>query len=379
MLKAGFVCVSVTLLLYQKAPMFFPRFNAIWHDTIRRNVFQGSKQRPGQMTGLGYFDWLISSMTTHAISIDDIRKAANRIAKQIHVTPVLTCETINHCAGRSLFFKCENFQKVGAFKFRGASNAVARLPQDVAQRGVVTHSSGNHAQALALAAKMRGIPASLVIPRNAPAVKRRAVEGYGGRVISCEPTLEARESTAENVLAETKGTLIPPFNHPDIMAGQGTVALELLELLPDLDAIIAPVGGGGLLSGIAVAAKSINPQISIVGAEPEGANDAARSKTSGKLQTNADPRTIADGLLTSLGSLTWPIIRDLVDDIITVSDDEIRTSMKIVWERMKIIIEPSSAVALAAVFREEFQNKEGLSRIGVILSGGNLDLDLWRW
>ena len=282
-------------------------------------------------------------------------------------------------AGRSLFFKCEQLQKVGAFKFRGACNAVYRLTSAVAARGVVTHSSGNHAQALALAAKLRNIPAHIVMPSNASPVKRRAVEGYGARVIPCEPKLEAREATAAAVLAETGATLIPPYNHPDVIAGQGTAALELLEQAPGLDAIIAPVGGGGLLCGVTLAAKATNPAIRIFAAEPKGADDAARSKAAGTLVLQTGPRTVADGLLTSLGDLTWPVLRDFVERVVTVSEDEIVAAMRLAWERAKLLIEPSAAVALAAALASEFRGLDGMRRVGIILSGGNVDLDALPW
>jgi threonine dehydratase/serine racemase len=318
-------------------------------------------------------------MTSYGIDFKDIRHAAWRIAGQAHRTPVMTCATLDRLAGRALFFKCENLQKVGAFKFRGACNAVARLTSEAAARGVVTHSSGNHAQALALAARLRGIAAHIVMPSNAPAVKRRAVEGYGGRVIECVPTLAAREETAAAVVAETGATLIPPYDHPDIIAGQGTAALELLEEVPDLDAIVAPVGGGGLMAGVTIAARGIRPGIRVFAAEPAGADDAARSKASGKLIPQTGPNTVADGLLTSLGTLTWPILRDLVERVVVVNDDEILASMRLAWERAKLVIEPSAAVAVAAVFSEEFRKQPGLARVGVILSGGNVDLDRLPW
>jgi threonine dehydratase len=292
---------------------------------------------------------------------------------------VATCTTIDRIAGRRVFFKCEHLQKVGAFKFRGACNAVIKLPDELATRGVVTHSSGNHAQAVALAARMRGIDAHIVMPSNALAVKRRAVEGYGGRVIACVPTLEARETMAEAVIAETGATFIHPYDHPDIIAGQGTSALELLDQVPQLDAIVAPVGGGGLLSGICVAAKGLDPSIRIFAAEPLGADDAARSMAAGKLIPQTGPDTIADGLLTSLGELTWPIIRDHVERVVTVSEEEIVAAMRLAWERAKLLIEPSAAVAVAAVLSEEFQAVEGVDRVGVVLSGGNADLDNLPW
>ena len=285
-------------------------------------------------------------MSDYAVNLDAVKDAAKRIAGRAHRTPVATCATIDRLAGRSLYFKCEHLQKVGAFKFRGASNAVWKLPEETARRGVVTHSSGNHAQALALAAKQRGIPAHIVMPRTASPVKRRAVEEYGGRVVLCEPTLEARETTAAAVLAETGGTLIPPYNHPDVIAGQGTIALELLEQAPNLDALIAPVGGGGLLAGVTLAAKALKPTIRLFAAEPLGADDAARSKAAGKLIPQTGPKTLADGLLTSLGDLTWPVIRDLVEQVVTVSDEEIVGAMRLAWERAKLLIEPSAAVAV---------------------------------
>ena len=318
-------------------------------------------------------------MTTYAADLTTIRAAAARIAGIAHVTPVATCATLDRLAGRSLFFKCEHLQKVGAFKFRGACNAVRKLTDAVAARGVVTHSSGNHAQALALAAQLRGIPAHIVMPSNASPVKRRAVEGYGTRVIACEPNLEARETTAAAVLAETGGTLIPPYNHPDVIAGQGTTALELLEQVPGLDAIITPVGGGGLLSGVTLAAKGINPAMRIFAAEPKGADDAARSKAAGTLIPQTGPHTIADGLLTSLGDLTWPVLRDLVERVITVSEEEIVAAMRVAWERAKLLIEPSAAVAVAVTLSAEFRGLEGMRRVGVVLSGGNVNLDALPW
>jgi threonine dehydratase/serine racemase len=318
-------------------------------------------------------------MKPYAIDLTDVRAAAQRIAGFAHKTPVATCATLDRLAGRSLFFKCEHLQKVGAFKFRGACNAVMHLAPEVAARGVVTHSSGNHAQALALAAKLRGIPAHIVMPRTASPVKRRAVEEYGGRVVACEPTLAAREEMAAAVVAQTGGTMIPPYDYPDVMAGQGTTALELLEQVPGLEAVVAPVGGGGLLSGLTIAAKSLSPAVRVFAAEPAGADDAARSKAAGTLIPQTGPRTIADGLLTSLGHLTWPIIRDEVDRVITVTDDEIISAMRLAWERAKLLIEPSAAVAVAAVLSPAFRTLAGMNRVGVVLSGGNLNLDDLPW
>jgi threonine dehydratase len=318
-------------------------------------------------------------MTTYAVDLQDVRAAARRIAGLAHRTPVATCTTIDRIAGRRVFFKCEHLQKVGAFKFRGACNAVIKLPDELATRGVVTHSSGNHAQAVALAARMRGVAAHIVMPSDALAVKRRAVEGYGAHVIECEPTLAARDATAEAVIAETGATFIHPYDHPDIIAGQGTSALELLDQVPQIDAIVAPVGGGGLLSGICVAAKGLDPSIRIFAAEPLGADDAARSMAAGKLIPQTGPDTIADGLLTSLGELTWPIIRDHVERVVTVSEEEIVAAMRLAWERAKLLIEPSAAVAVAAVLSEEFQAVAGINRVGIVLSGGNADLDNLPW
>lgn len=318
-------------------------------------------------------------MSTYAADLSSIREAAGRLHGKAHRTPVATCSTLDRRAGRSLFFKCEHLQKAGSFKFRGACNAVMRLSAEQAARGVVTHSSGNHAQALALAAKMRGIPAHIVLPRTAAPVKRRAVEEYGGRVIECVPTLEARETTAAAVLAETGGTFLPPYNHPDIIAGQGTAALELLWDVPDLDAIITPVGGGGLLAGTCLAATAIKPGIRVFAGEPAGADDAARSKSAGRIIPQTAPKTVADGLLTSLGELTWPVVRDQVEAVIVVREDEIIDAMRLAWERAKLMIEPSSAVALAAVLSESFRGLPGLGRVGVILSGGNVSLDRLPW
>ncbi|MBI4864648.1 MAG: pyridoxal-phosphate dependent enzyme [Candidatus Riflebacteria bacterium] len=316
----------------------------------------------------------MATPSEYAADLATVRAAAARIAGHVHRTPVVTCSTLDLASGRALFFKCENFQKVGAFKFRGACNAVMQLDAATARHGVVTHSSGNHAQALALAARMRGIPAHVVMPRTSSAVKRRAVKDYGARVVECEPTLPARETTARAVLEETGGVLIPSYDHPDVIAGQGTAALELLEDAGPLDAIVAPVGGGGLLSGVCVAARGLCPTVRVFGAEPAGDDDAARSKAGGRLVLQTDPRTVADGLLTSLGALTWPIIRDRVERILGVDEEEIVRAMRLTWERAKLLIEPSSAVAIAAVLCREFRELEGIRRVGIVLSGGNVDL-----
>ncbi len=318
-------------------------------------------------------------MPTYACDLAAVREAAARIKGTVHRTPVMTCDTLDRLAGRRLYFKCENLQKVGAFKYRGATNAVLKLTDAEAAKGVVTHSSGNHAQALALAARVRGIPAYIVMPKTAPAVKRAAVEGYGGQVTLCEPNLAAREEAAARLVQETGAALIPPFDHVDVIAGQGTVALELLEDVPDLDAIITPVGGGGLLAGCTVAARGVKPGIRVFGAEPLGADDAARSKAAGVWQPQTGPNTIADGLLTSTGELTWPIIRDLVERVFTVTDDEIRVAMRLVWERMKLIVEPSGAVGAAVALTAACKALAGLNKVGIVFSGGNVSLDKLYW
>ena len=318
-----------------------------------------------------------TAKTAHyAANLDSIRAAQRRVDPFIRRTPVLTSATLDALSGRRLWFKCEVFQKTGSFKFRGATNAVRMLTDAEAARGVVTHSSGNHAQALALAARMRGIPAHVVMPSNSAEIKKAAVRGYGAEVIECEPTLEARESTAAQVIARTGGTMIPPFNHPNVIAGQGTIALELLNECPQLDAIIVPLGGGGLISGIALAAKALKSSIRIIGAEPELAGDGAASKREGSIQPAMKPVTMADGLRTSLGPLTFPVVRDLVDEIVLVSEADIAAHMQLVWERMKITIETSAAVGVAvacsAWMRE--RNNANMQDVGVVLCGGNVDL-----
>jgi len=311
------------------------------------------------------------------LTLDDIRVAADRIQPYIHRTPVITCESLNRRVGAQVFLKCENFQKVGAFKFRGASNAVFSLSEAEAARGVVCHSSGNHAQALALAARMRGISAYIVMPNNAPAVKKAAVAGYGGQITFCEPTLAARESGQARIVAETGATVIHPYNDLRVIAGQGTATLELLTDFPDLDAVMAPVGGGGLLSGTALAALGHSPKIRVIAAEPEMADDAFRSIAADRIIPSDHPQTIADGLLTSLGDLTFPIIREHVEQIITVSEAGIIDAMKFVWERAKLVIEPSAAVPIAALWEGKI-DLSGL-RIGIIVSGGNVDLGHLPW
>ena len=310
-------------------------------------------------------------------TLNDIRAAAQRIKPYAHRTPVLTNESLNQQVGAQVFLKCENLQKVGAFKFRGACNAVYSLSDTEAARGVCTHSSGNHAAALALAARMRGIPAHIVMPNNAPSVKKNAVAGYGGLITFCEPTLEARESTLDRIRLDTGATVVHPYNDERVITGQGTAALELLEDVPDLDMIIAPVGGGGLLSGTSIAATEIKKGIRVIAGEPEMADDAFRSMQAGEIIPSKNPKTIADGLLTSLGTLTFPIIQKNVEQIVTVSEAGIIESMKYVWERAKIIIEPSSAVAIGVLWEQKI-DLSGL-KVGVIISGGNVDLAKLPW
>lgn len=306
----------------------------------------------------------------------DVRAAAERLRGVVHRTPVVTCRTLDEMAGRSLFFKCEHLQYVGAFKFRGASNAVALLPGDAAARGVATHSSGNHAQALALAARNRGVPAHIVMPTNAPAVKRDAVAGYGAVIHPCEPTLAAREETAARVVAETGATFVHPYDDARVIAGQGTAALELLEDVPDLDAVVAPVGGGGLMSGTCLAVRALRPKALLFGAEPAGADDAARSLAAGRRIPQTAPDTVADGLRTGLSDLTFSILRGHLETIVTVDDAAILRALRLAWERAKLFVEPSAAVPLAAVLSDGFRALPGLARVGIILSGGNVDLDV---
>lgn len=301
-----------------------------------------------------------------------IRAAHERIIHYIHHTPVMTSASIDEMAGCSIFFKCENFQKVGAFKARGAMNAILKLSPEERRKGVATHSSGNHAQALARAAKILGVPSYIVMPRTAPEIKKRGVKAYGGEIFECEPTLAARESTLADVIAKTGAAEIHPFNNEDVMEGQATCAKELFEQVPRLDFLLAPVGGGGLLSGTALAAKYFSPATIVIAGEPAGSDDAYRSLRSGKIEP-AQSNTIADGLLTTLGTKTFPVIRDLVKDIITVSDEEIVNAMRIIWERLKIIVEPSCAVPFAAVLKDK--SRFAGKRVGVILSGGNVDLE----
>ena len=310
-------------------------------------------------------------------SIDDVHKATERIKPIIHRTPVLSSKSINQIVGADIYFKCENFQKVGAFKFRGASNAVFSLTDEEIKRGVATHSSGNHAQALALAARIRGTKAYIVMPSNSSKVKIEAVKGYDAEIIFCEPTLEARESTLEDVVNKTGATFIHPYNNFNVISGQGTSAMELLDEIKDLDYVITPVGGGGLLSGTLTTVSALSPSTKVIAAEPEGADDAYRSIIENRIVPSVTPKTICDGLLTSLSEMTFEIIREHIYKIITVSDDAVVSAMRLIWERMKIIIEPSSAITLG-IFLENKIDLEG-HKIGIILSGGNVDLEKLPW
>jgi len=340
-------------------------------------------------------------MAAEELTLTDIRAAHRRIRDYIHETPVFTSATLNAAHGARLFFKCENLQKTGAFKARGASNAVLMLEPEHAARGVVTHSSGNHAAALARAASLRKIEAHIVMPRTAPQAKQAAVRRYGGHVVFCEPTQVAREAAAAELQARTGATLVHPYNDVRVMAGQGTTALEFLRQVPELDAIICPLGGGGHLSGIAVAAKALKPAIRIIGAEPAGADDAARSLAAGRITPCATPRSIADGLLATLGERCFPLIRRHVDEIVTVEEVAIVEAMRTLWQVMKLVVEPSGAVGLAAVPRalahfgragDSAGSAAGHAdpartaaagtrapHVGVVLSGGNLDLDRLPW
>lgn len=312
-------------------------------------------------------------MTIDIPTFRDVVEAHILVKQFAHRTPVLSCESINQITRGRIYFKCENFQKVGAFKFRGATNAVMSLSDEEAKRGVGTHSSGNHAAALALAAKNRGVAAYVVMPENAPEIKKKAVTGYGAKVTYCIPTLEARESTLANVIAETGATEVHPYDNFAVIAGQGTAAMEMLEDEPHFDIVLVPVGGGGLLAGSALSIKHLSPRTKIIACEPEGADDAHRSFLKGEIIPSINPQTIADGLLTSLGERNFAIIKEHVDDIVTVSEESIIQAMRMVWERMKIVIEPSSAVPLAAILEEKVDAQD--QKTGIIVSGGNLDLE----
>lgn len=305
-------------------------------------------------------------------SLADIKAAHARIQPFIHRTPILSSTAINEIAGCEIFFKCENFQKVGAFKARGAANAVVKLAEEQKTKGVATHSSGNHAAALARAASVAGIPSYIVMPSNAPEIKKKAVKGYGGEIIECEPNLKARETTLEAVVAKTGATFIPPYDFMDVIEGQATCALELIEDQANLDIIMAPVGGGGLLGGTALTTHYLSPNTEVIAGEPAGADDAFQSFQAGKIIPQSRPNTIADGLLTSLGVLNFELIQNYVSDILLATDPQIIEAMRLIYERMKIVIEPSCAVPLAALLAN--QDRFAGKKVGIILSGGNVDL-----
>lgn len=307
----------------------------------------------------------------------DVEAAHDRIAPYIHRTPVLTSSYLNALTGAELYFKCENFQKAGAFKARGASNAVFSLSDAQAARGVATHSSGNHGLCLSYAAGRRGIPCTVVMPRTAPQAKKDAVAGYGGRVVECEPSTTSRESVFAKVMAGSGAEFVHPYNDPRVIAGQATCARELNEQVPGLDAVIAPIGGGGMISGTCLTLSAIAPGVQIYAAEPEQADDAARSFKAGHIIADDAPETVADGLKVPLKELTWHFVQRHVTDILTTSEDEIIEAMKLTWKRMKIVMEPSCAVPLAAILRNPavFRGK----RVGVIITGGNVDLDRLPW
>ncbi|HKU15229.1 MAG TPA: pyridoxal-phosphate dependent enzyme [Steroidobacteraceae bacterium] len=311
------------------------------------------------------------------LTLADIRAAHERIRDRIHRTPVLTSTTLDQKAGGALFFKCENMQKGGAFKARGATNAVFSLSDAEAARGVATHSSGNHAAALSRAAKLRGIPAYIVMPDNVPKAKVAAVERLGGRIAFCEPTIPAREAAVAKLIADTGATLVHPYDDLRVMAGQGTATLELLEQAPDLDLILTPIGGGGLISGTAVAAKGLSSTITVIGAEPAGADDAYRSFKAGERIALKQASTIADGLRGTLSDRTFTEIRSHVADVVTVSEQSLVAAMRLVWEVLKIVIEPSAAVPYAAVIEGKVDVRG--RRVGIVLTGGNLDLDRLPW
>ncbi|WP_170965063.1 MULTISPECIES: beta-hydroxyaspartate dehydratase BhcB [unclassified Rhizobium] len=310
-------------------------------------------------------------------TLSDMFEAHQRIKPHIHRTPVLTSTFIDTLVGANLFFKCENLQKAGAFKARGASNAVFGLSEEQAARGVATHSSGNHGTCLSYAAGRRGIPCTVVMPRTAPQAKKDAVRGYGGQVVECEPSTSSREAVFAEVVAETGAEFVHPYNDPRVIAGQATCSKELIEQVDDLDAVIAPIGGGGMVSGTCLTLTNLAPRVKIYAAEPEQADDAYRSFKAGHIIADDAPNTVADGLKVPLKELTWHFVKNNVSDILTASETDIIDAMKLIWKRMKIVMEPSSAVPLAAILKNKhlFSGK----RIGVIVTGGNVDLDTLPW
>ncbi len=310
-------------------------------------------------------------------TFDDVIAAHERIKPYIHRTPVLTSSYLNQLTGAELFFKCENFQKAGAFKVRGASNAVFGLQEDQLAKGVATHSSGNHALSLSYAAGRRGIPCSVVMPRTAPQAKKDAVRGYGGRIVECEPSTSSREAVFAQVQAETGADFVHPYNDPRVIAGQATCSRELLEQVPGLDAVIAPIGGGGMISGTCLTLSTLAPGMDIYAAEPKNADDAYRSFKAGEIIADDAPDTVADGLKVPLKELTWHFVKNHVSDVFTATEEEIIEAMKMTWKRMKIVMEPSCAVPLATILAnpEVFKGR----RVGVIITGGNVDLDKLPW
>ncbi|MDQ3393643.1 MAG: threonine/serine dehydratase [Bacteroidota bacterium] len=316
-------------------------------------------------------------MTKKLITYEDIQLAHRRIKPYIHKTPVLTSKSINNIIGCEVYFKCENFQKVGAFKMRGATNAILLLSTFDKQHGVATHSSGNHGQAVALSARQNSMKAYIVMPENAPEIKKKAVEGYGAKVIECKPTLQSREQTLQETIKETGAAFIHPYNDVNVIAGQGTVALEFLDEIPYLDLILVPVGGGGLISGTALATHYLSRKTKVIGCEPKGADDVYNSFGAGIIVKKDHPKSIADGLLSTVGQINFDIIKTYVHQILTVEESEIIMAMKLVWERMKIIIEPSAAVPLAALINNK-ENYKG-EKVGIILSGGNVDVEKFHF
>ncbi len=310
-------------------------------------------------------------------SFDDVVKASKRIEPFANKTPVLTSSWFNRKTGADLFLKCENFQKVGAFKFRGACNAIFSIQEEDGKKGIITHSSGNHAQAVALASKMKGYNATIVMPENAPKVKVNAVREYGAEIVFCESTIESRQKTTDKIIDKTGATFIHPYDDLKVIAGQATCAKELLEAIPDLDIIVTPIGGGGLISGTLLSVAKLNPNIMVYGVEPEWADDAKRSLQSGVIEPVLRTDTIADGLRTSLGKIPFQIIKEHIEDIVTVSEESVVRDMKTVWERMKIIIEPSCAVPVSAIIDNKI-SVEG-KKVGVIITGGNIDLENLPW
>ena len=311
------------------------------------------------------------------VNFNHIKSAHDRISNYIHNTPVLTCENIDEETKSSIFFKCDNFQKTGSFKIRGATNKILQLSKEQLDNSVITTSSGNHGAAVSSTASKLGTSVKVIMPNNTPKVKVDNVKRYGGEIIFCEPNIKSRENTLDKMVNETGATIVHPYNDEKIIAGQGTAAKELLESIPDLDVIIAPVSGGGLLAGTLLAAKNINPKIEVYGAEPKNADDAFRSLKENKIIPNKSTDTIADGLRAQVGTITFPIINKYADGILVVSEKMIIQTMKMIWQRLKIIVEPSCSIVLAAlmIHNEQFFNK----RIGLILTGGNVDLDALPW